>query len=130
MGSGVDPAMKDQTNFDARKGAAKKIQSSFPDHPGMKTSESFKGAGPANAGSGPDASAPNVMDPEPRGKTLHRQAQILQTPWGNSMKDADGKGVDASMSGKVLGQAILSGSDKLPAFVKEETSAKGSSPKP
>lgn len=132
MGATVDPAMVDQTKYDARKGAAKKTQTNYPVHPNMKDQQSFKNAGPSNPGTGPDASSPNVMDPEPRVKYLLKQSQILNTPWGGAApwsKNGDGNGLDGNAAGKVLGEAILSGSDKLPAFVKAETDS-GAAPKP
>jgi len=134
IGKGPDPTMVDQTKYDARSGAAKHPQTSFPTKWGMKdqTVESGNTAGlsPANPGTGPDASSPNPLDAEPRVKNLKRQAAILQTPWGN-MKDANGNGVTHSGNpgaGAVLGEAILSGSSKLPgspSLVKDS----GASPK-
>jgi len=135
LGKGPDDgAFVDQTHFDARSGAAKRPQTSFPVKEGMKDQNAPSGVTsaicPIHPGVGPDASAADVMDPETpaeRGRTLRRQpggvgAQTsngdwvdgkLNSSWG--MKGGDGQGVDPDMSGKVLGEAILSGSSKLPA---------------
>lgn len=136
LGAGPDPAMVDQTHFDARNGAPKKPQTSFPVKEGMKDQNAPSGVtnsvGPAHPGVGPDASAKDVLDPysaADRGKLLKKQpggvgAQTsngtwvpgkLSASWG--MKGGDGQGVDPDMSGKVLGDAIVSGSTKLPASV-------------
>ena len=134
LGAGPDTGeFTDQTKYDARSGAAKHAQTSFPTKWGMKdqTVESGNTAGlsPANPGTGPDASSPNPLDAEPRVKNLRRQAAVLRTPWG--MKDANGNGVTHSGNpgaGAVLSEAILSGSSKLPgspSLVKDS----GASPK-
>ena len=149
IGSGPDPKMVDQTHYDARKGAAKKPHTTFADSVGHEGSEqappaSQRAVAPIHPGVGPDARAADVMDPETpaeRGRTLRRQpggagAQTsngswvpgkLQSAWG--MKGGDGQGVDNDMSGKVLGEAILSGSTKLPAAVDLKTDS-GAAPKP
>ena len=44
------------------------------------------------------------------------------------MKGGDGQGVDNDMSGKVLGEAILSGSTRLPASTSTTTDS-GAAPK-
>lgn len=119
QGSGVvaktiDPAMAGQTSYDARSGAAKHPQTSFPIKWGM-TNQTAQGPqiGPVNPGSGPDASSPNPLDPESQVRVLRKQPDTMTSSWG--MKDANGNGVDNSMAGKVLGSAILSGSSRLPA---------------
>jgi hypothetical protein len=134
LGAGPDPAMVNQTNYDARKGAPKNTQTAFPVKEGMKDQNAPSGVtsaiSPVHPGAGPDASAADVLDPETpaqRGKTLKKQPGgagamtnngtyvpgKLNSSWG--MKGGDGQGVDPDMSGKVLGEAILSGSSKLPA---------------
>jgi hypothetical protein len=128
MGATVDPAMKSgvtSSPINPRSGAAKKTQTSFPVHPSMADQQSFKGASPGDSGSGPDASSPDVMDPSPR-RTLKRQPQILKTPW-NSMDNLgpNRSSLDANASGKVLGNAVLSGSTKLPDAA---TAASGAGP--
>lgn len=127
--SPVHPGMADQTKFDARAGAAKRPQGSFATKWGMTDQTKMSGlvGGASNLGTGPDASSPNPLDPEPRVKNLKRQPQALEAKWG--MKDANGKGVDNSMAGKVLGEAILSGSSKLPDSVAGKTDS-GAAPKP
>ena len=148
IGAGPDPKMVDQTSYDARKGAPKKAQTDFPTKWGMRDQNAPSGVtsaiAPIHPGVGPDASSKDVMDPETpaeRGRTLRRQpggagAQTsngawvpgkLQSAWG--MKGGDGQGVDNDMSGKVLGEAILSGSTKLPAAVALKTDS-GAAPKP
>lgn len=113
LGKGPDPAMQDQTSFNARNGAAKNPQTSFPVHPGMKdpdgSDETNEAVGPVNPGSGPDASSPNPLDPTKVGKRVDTS---FDASWGAT--DGHGKGVDKSIGGKVLGEAILSGSAKLP----------------
>ena len=147
IGSGPDPKMVDQTHYDARKGAPKKAQTDFPVKGGMKDQNAPSGVtsaiAPIHPGVGPDASAADVMDPETpaqRGKTLRRQpggvgAQTsngdwvpgkLNSSWG--MKGGNGQGVDNDMSGKVLGEAILSGSTRLPASTSTTTDS-GAAPK-
>ena len=120
----------DQTSFDARNGAPKHPQTSFPVKEGMKDQNAPSGVtsaiDPIHPGVGPDASAADVMDPETpaqRGKTLRRQPTTLEAKWG--AKGGDGQGVDNDIGGKVLGEAILSGATKLPAAV---ASAKGPAP--
>ena len=144
LGAGPDPKMVDQTNYDARKGAPKKAQTSFPVKNGMKDQNAPSGVtsaiSPIHPGAGPDASAADVMDPETpaqRGKVPRRQAGMqtsngdwipgkLRSSWG--MKGGNGQGVDDDMSGKVLGEAILSGSTKLPAATSTQTDS-GAAPK-
>lgn len=122
-------ALVDQTHYDARKGAAKKPLTSFETKWGMKDQNSPSGVtsviAPIHPGVGPDASAADVMDPETpaqRGKVNRRQVSAqtsngdwvpgkLASSWG--MKGGNGQGVDNDMSGKVLGEAILSGSTRL-----------------
>jgi hypothetical protein len=135
MGATIDPAMQDHVTsspINPRSGAAKKAQTDFPTKWGHRDMnvESGNTAGLAPGGKigpndatgalagAPDASSPNPLDPEPRGKTLRRQPGAeIKTPWG--MTDANGKGVDPNAAGKVLGEAILSGSTKLPASTSE-----------
>jgi hypothetical protein len=129
LGKGPDSgAMKEQTSYDARSGAAKKTQTSFPQKWGMRDRISFDGAGPSSPGSGPDASSPNPLDPEPRGKVLRRQPTSgnARTPWGQkgaadrmAPSQQVGNTYDPSLSGKVLGEAIISGSSKLPGSTSE-----------
>lgn len=110
LGKGPDPAMKDQTSYNARSGAAKHPQTSFDTKWGMKDQTGMNGVGPGNPGRGPDASSPNPVDllsPGERGKTLRKQPNPLKSSWG--MKDADGKGVDADIGGRVIGEAIVGG---------------------
>ena len=131
LGKGPDSgAMKDQTSYDARSGAAKKTQTSFGQKWGMRDRIKFDGAGPTNPGSGPDASSPNPLDPEPRGKVLRRQptAGNARTPWGQrgaasdmSSSQQSGKTLDPSLSGRVLGEAIISGASKLPGSTREQS---------
>lgn len=111
LGKGPDgDVMQDQTSFNARNGAAKKPQTNFPVHPGMTDQQrAMAGVSPADAGSGKDAAAPNPLDPSDRGKSVQRD---VKASW--DMKGADGKGLDSNIGGKVLGEAILSGSAKLP----------------
>jgi hypothetical protein len=139
--------MVDQTKYDARSGAAKKPQTSFPVKDGMKDQNAPSGVtssvGPIHPGVGPDASAADVMDPESpsqRGKTLKRQPGALiqgadgksatftpgtlKASWG--AKGGMGQDVDNAIGGKVLNEAILSGSTKLPSATSE---ASGSGPK-
>lgn len=118
LGKGPDgDSMQDQTSYNARSGAAKHVQTNFPVHPGMTDQQrAMAGISPADAGSGPDASSPNPMDSQSvsqRGKSLRKQPSPLQSSWG--MKDANGKGVDENLGGRVLGEAILSGSAHIPS---------------
>jgi hypothetical protein len=133
---GPDPAMVEQTHFDARSGHTKHPQTEFPIKWGMKDQTTMSRVGPGMSPGGepnptyhfgPDAASANPSDPETpaeRGKTLRRQPSELKASWG--MVDADGKGVDNSVGGKVLGEAILSGSTQLPASVSTKS---GPSPK-
>lgn len=107
LGKGPDPDMKDQTSFNARNGAAKKTQKAFDVHPGMTDNQRAQvGVSPANPGTGPDASSPNPLANAP-------SKGPVKASW--DMKDANGKGVDSNIGGKVLGEAILSGAAKIPA---------------
>ena len=122
LGSGPDPKMEDRVTDkpnDPRSGAAKKTQTAFPDKWGMKDMTTLSGVGPANAGSGPDASSPNPLDPEPQAKVLRRQPGDLKANPGTPV-DGDGDGLDQNIGGKVLGEAILSGSTTLPASTTEK----------
>lgn len=114
LGKGPDgDVMKDQTSFNARNGAAKKPQTSFPVHPGMTDQQrALAGVSPSNPGDGPVADGPKAFDPlsaAERGKSVQ---EVTKASW--DMKGADGKGLDNNIGGKVLGEAILSGSAKLP----------------
>lgn len=120
LGKGPDgDTFKDQSSFNARDGAAKKPQTSFSIHPGMTDQQrAMAGVSPVNPGDGPVADGPKAYDPlspADRGKTLRRQppADGMRASW--DMKGADGKGLDTSIGGRVLGEAILSGSAKLPS---------------
>lgn len=143
LGKGPDDgAFTEQTKFDARGGSAKRAQTSFPDKWGMKDQTKLSGIAPSesigpNNASGaltgaPDASSPNPLDPEPRVKNLKKQSQVLQPSW--QMKGAapdmspsqkTGKDVhgmppgtplgSSPTAGKVLDEAVLSGSSKLPS---------------
>ena len=138
-----DPAMVDQTKYDARSGAAKHAQTSFPTKWGMTDQTKMSGLGPGIGGpnGAPDASSPNPLDPEPRVKNLRRQPVKMEAKWGmkgasqtDGMSDShvtgktletpmpDGTKLGAeAMAGKVLGEAILSGSSKLPASASSKT---------
>jgi len=134
MGATVDPAQKSSITtspINPRSGAAKKTQSSFPVHPQMVDQQKFSGASPGASGSGPDASSPNVMDPSPR-VTLKRQPQILKTPWNHyDNLGPNRSSLDANAAGKVLNDAVLSGSTKLPnAPALKTDSGKAPSPWP
>lgn len=148
-----DPPMVEQTHYDARSGAGKRTQTDYPTKWGMKDQTTMSRVGPGMAPGGkpdptyhfgPDASSANPSDPETpaeRGKTLRHQPGgvgamtnngdwvpgKLNAAWG--MVDADGKGVDNSVGGRVLGEAILSGSTKLPDSVSAKTDS-GAAPKP
>lgn len=125
LGKGPDSgAFKDQTSYNARNGAAKRTQNSFPVHPGMADqTRALAGVSPGNPGSGPDASGPNPLDPTVKGK---RVDSSLAASWG--MKDANGKGVDNNIGGKVIGEAILSGSASLPTSESYSTSGPARKP--
>lgn len=142
LGKGPDDgAFTEQTKYDARKGAAKRAQTSFPTKWGMSDQTKLSGIAPsesvgANNASGalsgpPDASSPNPLDPEPRVKNLKRQPQVLQPTWQSkgaapdmspsqkTGKDVHGMPPGTSLgssptAGKVLGEAVLSGSTSLP----------------
>lgn len=67
MASPVKQGMKDQTSSNiARDGAAKRPQTSFATHSGMKDMTALSGIGPRNPGVGPDASSPNVLGGAPK----------------------------------------------------------------
>lgn len=100
--------------IDPRSGAAKKTQNSFEDKWGMKDMTTMSGIAPGSPGSGPDASSPNPLDPEPRGKVLQDQPVAK---W--DQVNGDGQGLDQNIGGKVIGEAILSGAGKLPSGTKE-----------
>lgn len=123
LGKGPDPAMQDQTSFNARNGAAKKPQTDFPIHPGMTDQQrAMVGVSPPNPGSGPDAVSTNPQAGVPiRGE----DGDVLKASW--DMKDANGKGVDSGLGGRVIGEAILAGSASLPT---DENYSKGSPGKP
>lgn len=125
---------KDPTSYNARSGAAKKVQSSVATTWGMKDQTKLSGVtGGIDPNSGvwahpPDASSPNPLEQEPKSKNLKRQAQILETPWRSMKSPNPGQGLNPNLSGKVLGEAILSGSTKLPAV--GSGSSNGPSPRP
>jgi hypothetical protein len=120
-----DPAMIDQTHFDARGGAPKRTQTSFPIKETMKDQTQMSRVGPGLAGAGaepnpayhfgPDASSANPSDPST--KNPPRIQNSFDSCWG--MKGGMGQDVEKDLGGKVLGEAILSGSTKLPAAVAE-----------
>lgn len=115
LGKGPDgDVMQDQTGFNARNGAAKKPQTSFPVHPGMTDNQrAMAGVSPGNPGDGPVADGPKAYDllsGSERGKVVQSD---VKASW--DMKGADGKGLDSGIGGKVLGEAILSGAAKLPS---------------
>jgi hypothetical protein len=100
----IDPPMQDRTNSNcARDGAAKKPQTNFPVHPGMKSRIAYRGAGPENPGTGPDAGSPNVMDPSPKLKKFGP----VGTKWG--MTDPNGQSVNNELGQKVLAEGKLTG---------------------
>lgn len=115
VGSTIDPAMQSRISFDARSGAAKRTQTNFPTHPGMENQTSMSGVGPDNPGSGPDGSAANPMQSEPRVRPLRKQPDVPTASW--NMTDANGNGVDPTMAGRVLGDAILKDAGRIPASV-------------
>lgn len=114
LGKGPDGnSMQDQTSMNGRSGGqAKRTQTNFPVHPAMKdpdgNDDTNENVGPSNPGTGPDASSSNPLDPTVRGKTVQ---STFPAKW--DMKDANGKGVDHNIGGKVIGEAILSGASKL-----------------
>ena len=123
LGAGPDPKMVDQQNYDARKGAPKKALTSFETKWGMRDMNAPSGVtssvSPIHPGVGPDASAADVMDPETpaqRGKVLRRQPGVMKSSWGIP-GDPERGSLSDNLAGKVLGEAILSGSTKLPASV-------------
>lgn len=119
LGKGPDPDMKDQTSYNARNGAAKKVQTNFAVHPGMTDNQRAQaGISPSDPGTGPDASSPNPLANAPT--KGGEDGTPLKASW--DMKDANGKGVDNSIGGKVLGEAILSGAGKLPSGESYSTS--------
>lgn len=115
LGKGPDPAMKDRTSYDARSGAAKRPQTDFPTKWGMQDQTGMNGAGPGKPGSGPDASSPKPFDllsARERGKSVEPKSYAAS--WG--MRDADGKGVDPAIGGKVMAEAVVGGAH-LPGSV-------------
>src|ERR1035437_1935952 len=118
LGKGPDGSRVDQTSGDmARGGAAKHPQTTFKNSWGMKDMTSLSGISPANPGTGPDASDPNPLSPEPRTKLLTRQPDVLKVNPGTPV-DGDGDGLDTEIGGRVIGEAILSGSTALPSSAK------------
>lgn len=97
----VKAGMKDQQSSNiARDGAAKRPQTSFATHSAMQDRVgSVKGIG--GKGTGPDASSPNPMDPTVKGKTFPPAGE----KWG--MKDANGKGVDHALGGRILNEGAM-----------------------
>ena len=121
LGKGPDGPRVDQTpgNMARDGGVAKHPQTSFKDTWGMKDMTSMSGISPAVPGTGPDASSPNPLDPEPQSKLLRRQPTDLKANPGTPV-DGDGDGLDYGLGGKVLGEAILSGSTAFPASTNEK----------
>ena len=95
----------------ARDGASKNPQTSFPARDTMKDMTALSGAGPANPGSGPDASSPNPLDAEPRAKLLKKQGSTVAPAW--DMKDGMGEQLDDQIGGAVLDEGELAA--KFPA---------------
>lgn len=125
LGAGPDEgAFKDQTSYNARSGAAKRTQTAFDASWGMKDmTKASAGVSPGEPGSGPDASSPNPLDPSVRGKKVDT---TFKASWG--AVDGHGKGVDNNIGGKVIGEAILSGSAKLPSDETYSTKSPGRTP--
>ena len=120
LGAGPDPKMQDRVTsspIDPRSGTAKHPQTTFADTFGMKDQTKMSGVG--GGGTGPDASSPNPLDPEPQVKLLHRQPGTLKANPGTPI-DGDGDGLDEDIGGKVIGEAILSGSTAFPASTSEK----------
>lgn len=87
-------------------GTAKHPQTSFPIRDGMKDMTEYSvSVSPVNPGSGPDASSPNPLDPEPRAKLLKSQGGDLQAAWGQT--DGDGDGLDLGLGAQVMDEAQL-----------------------
>ena len=150
LGAGPDKGeFVDQTHYDARSGAPKHALKSFDTKWGMKDRTMLSGntAGlvASDPKTGPDASSPNPLDPEPRVKELKRQPTVLSTSWGTkgaapdmspsqtSGKDLHGMPQGTALgssptAGKVLGEAVISGATKLPGSVSEKTDS-GKAPK-
>lgn len=105
-------AMKDPTGFNARSGAAKSPQTSFPTKWGMKDriGSQKEDAGPSNPGTGPAAVEPNPLD---GGIRKDIQGALDVNP--GTPKDGHGRGLDSGSGGRVLGEAILSGASTLPS---------------
>ncbi len=124
MSDPIHPGMTSRISGDARSGAAKSPQTSFPLAHGMKDQTSMSGIGPGSTG--PDAAPANPLA-NPAPPSVHQKS--FAASWG--AVDADGDGVDNTMAGRVLGDAILSGSDALPGSDSEVTasSTKARSPK-
>ncbi len=124
MADPIHPGMASRISGDARSGAAKSPQMSFAQTWGMKDQTAMSGIAPGSTG--PDA-APATPLGDPAPPSVHQKS--FAASWG--MTDADGDGVDNSMSGRVLGDAILSGSDVIPGSDSEVTasSTKARSPK-
>lgn len=98
----VKPGMKDQTSSDLpRAGAAKRPQTSFPVHPGMKSQVDFRGAAPANPGEGPLANPDSPTD----GGSRKIVATEFKPSWG--MRDANGNSVNGEQGKKVLSEGSL-----------------------
>jgi hypothetical protein len=122
LGSGPDPKMKDRVTsspIDPRSGTAKHPQTTFANTFGMKDMTTLSGVSPATPGSGPDASSPNPLGPEPLAKILRKQPLTLKANPGTPV-DGDGDGLDEDIGGKVIGEAILSGSTAFPASTSEK----------
>jgi hypothetical protein len=107
VASTIDPQMKTPEStspIDPRAGRAKRTQTKYPDHPGMRSRigevSGIVGHGPDGA---PDASSPNPLDPSPTDKILRRQPQVLKSSWG--MKDANGQSINGNLGHEVLTEA-------------------------
>ena len=82
LGAGPDPKMVDQQSYDARKGAPKHAQTSFPVKDGMKDQNAPSGVtsavSPIHPGVGPDASArPTLWTRSPRLSAARRSSVNL-----------------------------------------------------
>lgn len=138
------PGMNDPTSYDARSGAAKKPLTKFDTKWGMRSRSQevgvAAGIAPGSFADAPDADPANlartdVMSPEPKKKNLIKQTQILKTRWdmkgaapNMSPSQTNGNTLDGNIGGKVLGEAILSGSTRLPGSASTKTDS-GAAPK-
>jgi hypothetical protein len=125
LGKGPDPAMVDQTHYDARSGAAKRTQTSFPVKEGMKDQTQYSRVGPGMSPGGEPNPAyhfgPDAGSANPSGPASPADSETVKASW--DMKGGMGQGVDPDIAGKVLGEAILSGASRLPAATSEQSGA-------